>query len=118
MMALGEKQRAFARLVGRLLTHADTLGFQITLGNAFRSPEEAARLAALGLGIKNSLHTKRLALDINLFVDGVYRADTAAYAPLGEWWEAQSTPEYTCCWGGRFTRADGGHFSLEHEGVK
>ena len=40
------------------------------------------------------------------------------YAPLGEWWERQSTPDLTCCWGGRFTTVDADHFSIEHEGVK
>ena len=37
-MNLGEKQRAFARLVARLLDKAHEMGFQVTLGDAFRDP--------------------------------------------------------------------------------
>ncbi|EOT8011848.1 TPA: M15 family metallopeptidase, partial [Escherichia coli] len=61
----------------------------------------------------NSLHTLRLAVDFNLFINGKYQADTDAYRPLGEYWESIGGT-----WGGRFSRADGNHFSLEHNGVK
>jgi hypothetical protein len=115
-MTLREKQSRFVVLVAQLIQHASGLGFELTFGETYRSPEEAARLAALGKGIRQSLHTKRLAIDLNLFKDGVYLTSSEAHQPLGEWWEAQSTAEYTCAWGGRFTRPDGNHFSLEHGG--
>lgn len=115
-MSLRAKQSAFARLIPKLLLHAEALGFEVTLGEAYRSPEEAARLAMVGKGILRSLHCQRLAIDLNLFRDGEYLTDSDAYAPLGEWWEAQSTPLYECAWGGRFQ--DGNHFSLAHEGRK
>lgn len=116
-VTLREKQSAFVLLVGRLIALADRIGYALTFGEAYRSPEEAARLAAAGKGITKSLHTQRLAIDLNLFINGVYQPDSAAYQPLGEWWEAQSTPELTCAWGGRFKpRPDGNHFSLEHQG--
>ncbi|MBB9356801.1 M15 family metallopeptidase, partial [Escherichia coli] len=66
-----------------------------------------------GKGIRNSLHTLRLAVDFNLFINGEYQADTDAYRPLGEYWESIGGT-----WGGRFSRADGNHFSLEHNGMK
>lgn len=112
-MTLRQKQSLFARLVPRLLDQAFYLGFETTLGETYRSPEEAARLAKLGIGIKNSLHTKKLAIDINLFRDGRYLSSTAAHRPLGEWWERQHE---LARWGGRFS--DGNHYSLEHEGIK
>lgn len=116
-MTLSEKQQAFAVLVARLILEAASRGWGVTFGEAWRSPEEAARLAKTGAGIKRSLHTQRLAVDLNLFIDGKYQKDSFAYAPLGEWWEAQSTPTLTCAWGGRFQdRPDGNHFSVEHEG--
>ncbi len=117
-MNLHAKQALFAQLVATLIQEAAAVGFEVTLGNAWRSPEEAARLAQTGAGIRNSLHTKRLAIDLNLFLNAVYLTDSADYAPLGSWWERQSTPEYTCVWGGRFARADGNHFSIEHDGVR
>ena len=115
-MVLSEKQQAFAVLIARLILHAKSLGYGLTFGEAYRSPEEAARLAKVGRGIAASLHTKRLAVDLNLFINGVYQTDSAAYKPLGEWWEAQSTDAYECAWGGRFK--DGNHFSLTHGGRK
>ncbi|ELR1854532.1 M15 family metallopeptidase, partial [Escherichia coli O22:H8] len=69
--------------------------------------------AKTGKGIRNSLHTLRLAVDFNLFINGEYQTDTDAYRPLGEYWESIGGT-----WGGRFSRADGNHFSLEHNGVK
>ncbi|MCF4091851.1 M15 family metallopeptidase, partial [Escherichia coli] len=74
---------------------------------------QAALNAKSGKGIRNSLHTLRLAVDFNLFINGEYQADTDAYRPLGEYWESIGGT-----WGGRFSRADGNHFSLEHNGVK
>lgn len=112
-MTLREKQSHFLRLVATLIQQADVFGYALTCGEAYRSPEEAARLAALGAGITRSLHTQRLAIDLNLFIDGVYQTTTEAYRPLGEWWERQ---DVLCRWGGRFRRPDGNHFSLTHGG--
>ena len=114
-MTLREKQSLFAELVSVLIVMANDLGYAVTLGEAYRSPEEAARLAKAGKGIKNSLHTQRLAIDLNLFRDGKYLTTTAAHRPLGEAWERLSQPPaYECCWGGRF--GDGNHYSIAHNG--
>ena len=115
-MTLGEKQRLFTKLIGQLINFAYASGYELTFGDAYRSPEQAALNAVKGSGIANSLHTKRLAVDFNLFKDGVYLTDTAAYEPLGKFWESLDAG---CCWGGRFvTRADGNHFSIQDGGVK
>lgn len=113
-MTLREKQSVFALRVARLLQKAHALGYDVTFGETYRSPEEAARLAALGKGIKTSLHTQRLAIDLNLFKDGVYLSSTEAHRPLGEWWEGQSSDGVECAWGGRFN--DGNHYSIAHGG--
>lgn len=110
-MTLREKQSLFARLVGQLLRRATAEGYEVTFGEAYRSPEEAVRLAKLGKGIVNSLHCQRLAVDLNLFRDGVYLSSTESHRPIGEWWEAQHE---LCRWGGRFR--DGNHYSLTHAG--
>ena len=110
-MTLRQKQSLFAGLIAQLIQHAIVIGYEVTLGEALRSPEEAARLAKLGTGIALSLHRLKLAIDLNLFKDGVYLTSTAAHRPLGEWWEAQHT---LCRWGGRFK--DGNHYSLAHGG--
>lgn len=116
-MTLSEKQAAFAVLVARLILHAESLGYAVTLGESWRSDAEAARLAKLGAGIKRSLHCDRLAQDLNLFRDGVWLKATDDHRPLGEWWEAQSTPTLTCYWGGSWGN-DGNHYSVGHDGRK
>lgn len=114
-MTLGEKQRRFTELVGRLIIWAYDEGYELTFGEAYRTPEQAALNAKKGSGIANSLHTSRLAIDLNLFINGEYITGTDAYKPLGEYWK-ELDPE--CCWGGDFSRPDGNHFSLQHNGVK
>lgn len=103
-------------MVANLIQTAIKFGYEVTLGETYRSPEEAARLAKLGKGTKNSLHSKRLAIDLNLFKDGVYLSSTESHRFLGEWWEAQSDDEIEFCWGGRF--GDGNHYSFKHNGVR
>lgn len=115
-MTLRQKQSIFVKLVGKLIKFAYDSGYELTFGETYRSPEEAARLAKLGKGIKKSLHISKLAIDLNLFKNGYYLKSTESHKPLGEWWEKQSTSEYNCAWGGRF--GDGNHYSIEHQGIK
>ena len=115
-MTLRQKQSAFASLIPKLIFKALSLEFEVTLGEAYRSPEEAARLAKLGKGIKESLHTLKLAIDLNLFRNGKYLSSTESHRELGEWWEEQSNDEIVCHWGGRF--GDGNHYSVGHGGKK
>ena len=110
-MTLREKQALFVRLVAELIQYASSLGYELTFAEAYRSPEEAARLAASGKGIAKSLHTSRLAIDLNLFKDGKWLSSTESHAPLGHWWEERHE---LCRWGGRFN--DGNHYSLTHDG--
>lgn len=110
-----EKQDAFAGFVARLIAHAQSEGYLVTLGEAWRSDETARLNAEEGIGISKSLHRIRLAIDVNLFKNGKL-CDKAGYRPIGEWWKSQSTDTYTFAWGGDFDDCD--HFSLEHEGIK
>ncbi|OQA61624.1 MAG: hypothetical protein BWY41_00051 [Candidatus Atribacteria bacterium ADurb.Bin276] len=112
-MSLSEKQKLFTCLVAKLIEFAYTQGYALTFGEAWRPPEMAAIYAKQGKGVKNSLHTKRLAVDLNLFKGEVYLTKSEDYRLLGEYWESLDP---LCRWGGRFK--DGNHFSMEHEGVK
>ena len=113
---LRKKQSAFARLVVHLVEFAYREGYELTLGEAWRPQETANFYAQKGKGSKNSLHCRRLALDLNLFKKGRYLTSTKAHKPLGEYWESLSTPGLECCWGGRF--GDGNHYSIAHGGRK
>lgn len=113
METLGEKQRRFTRLVGLLIEWAYANGYELTFGDAYRSPEQAKANAAAGKGIVNSLHCQRLAVDLNLFWLGEYITESSRYKPLGDYWKSLGDD---CRWGGDF--GDGNHFSIEHGGVK
>lgn len=112
-MTLREQQHLFAQLVADLIKEAALRGFEVTLGEAWRSPQEARRLASTNRGISRSLHCDRLAIDLNLFKDGEFLTTTEAHRPLGLWWEQQHP---LCRWGGRFSRPDGNHYSVAYQG--
>ncbi len=113
-MTLGQKQRVFARLVGRLIEKAYELGYEVSLGDAYRDPRVHGALGVRkSYSHPNSAHKVRLAIDLNLFRNGEYLELSEDYKALGEWWEQQ---HLFARWGGRFD--DGNHFSFEHNGVK
>lgn len=113
-MTLFEKQQLFPQLLGRLFYRAEELGYTLTLGEAYRPPDVAALYADEKRGIKNSLHTDRLAIDINLFRNEIYLTHTEDYRELGEFWKTLSSDGYTCTWGGDFN--DANHFSISNQG--
>lgn len=115
-----QKQFLFARLTADLIVYAFQQGYQVTLGEAYRPPETAELYARQGKGISNSLHRRKLAIDLNLFKDSQYLKDTASYKVLGDYWKSLSGLGYECCWGGDFKGplTDGNHFSLSHLGIK
>lgn len=116
-MSLSEKQHLFMRLLGEFLVWIYTQpGLAVAGGQLQRTQAEASANAASGKGIEHSLHIKCLAIDLMLFVDGVYKTDTASYRALGDKWKSMHE---LCRWGGDFvSRPDGDHFSLEHEGIR
>jgi len=138
--SLGQKQRRFAAALPLLIVHARMLGFEVALGEASRTDEQAeinamGPLAREGVaklieaiykdlaaairnngragGIRNSLHQLRLAIDLHLYKDGVYQTDTEAHRELGTYWESLA-PDHA--WGGHF--GDGNHYAITHNGVR
>lgn len=95
-MSLRRRQSEFARQVPRLIDYAYELGFEVTLGDAFRD-------SRCPYGSKSSKHKRRLAIDLNLFLDGIYLTRTEDHRKLGEYWESLGG-----IWGGRFN--DGNHY--------
>ena len=112
MSALQEK---FAQLAAKLIQQADALGYGVTLGEAWRTPQQAQWNADHNTGVVHSLHIERLAIDLNLFKNGNYLTTPDAYTQLGEWWEQQDP---NCRWGGRFKNVDLDHYSLSPDGVR
>ena len=97
-MTLRQKQSKFARLIPYLLLFAYQRGYELTFGDFWAHDGH----------IRASFHYKRLAADLNLFIDGKYQEDTEAYRELGKYWKSLD-PE--CTWGGDFKNPDGCHFS-------
>tara|TARA_R110000764_G_scaffold220422_1_gene308655 strand:- start:747 stop:1088 length:342 start_codon:yes stop_codon:yes gene_type:complete len=112
-MKLGDKQRLFAKLLPALINQAHLFGFEVTIGDAYRDPRLHGQLGEKkSYGHRNSCHKIRLAIDLNLFLDGVYLTSTESHRKLGEWWESLHP---LCRWGGQFN--DGNHYSFEHDGA-
>ena len=96
--SLRQLQSTFVSYIPLLLSKAFSLGFEVTLGDAYRDPRSF-------YGAKKSKHHRRLAIDLNLFKDGTYITTTSEHLPLGLYWESLGG-----IWGGRFNPPDGNHY--------
>jgi len=110
-VTLHQAQVKFTRMLALLFQFAYMRGYEITLGEGYRSDHRGH--------MKDSLHYIRLAQDINLFRNGIYLTHTEDYKELGEFWESIGG-----AWGGRFGAGknglgtDGNHFSFAWDGRK
>jgi len=87
--ALLNRQITFMRNLPRLIDRAFTLGYEVTGGELYRDQQ-------CPCGSKASKHHDRLAIVLNLFLDGEYLTDAESHRELGEWWEGMGGK-----WGGR-----------------
>jgi len=109
-------QEEFAQSTAKLIQKAVELGYTVTFGEAWRTPQQAQWDADHGTGISHSLHVQRLAIDLNFFKNGGYIQDGSQLKDLGDWWKSLGE-NYR--WGGDFhTRPDGNHFSITPDGVR
>lgn len=114
-LTVGQKQELFMRLMPRLVDFVHSLGFEIRGGDLFRDPRVHGALGVkMGYGHPKSAHKLKIAIDLNLFKNGAFVEDTEAHRPIGTWWKAQHE---LCRWGGDFSKPDGNHYSLFHDGV-
>lgn len=116
-MSVAKEQKQFTKCLAELILWAYTeLKVELTLGDGYRDPRLHGEFGTkLGYGASKSVHKLRLAMDLNLFVDGKYITDSShpMYIKLGEYWE---TCHPLARWGGRFK--DANHFSFEMWGCK
>lgn len=109
-MKLLDKQQHFAINVSKLIQYIHHCSFSCTLGETYRTKEQAEIYAKQGKGIKNSLHSSRLAIDINLFdPEDNYLTQTEDYKFFGDYWEKLEDGNR---WGGNFKKPDGNHFEM------
>lgn len=122
---LSEKRCRFTRELALLIQFANGLpGHAVAADQVMRPKAQALVEAAEGDGIPNSLHTLGLAVDLILYVNGVWQRDSEPYRVLGSYWRGRA-PDH--CWGGDFRKMrngklvpapDGNHFSIQHNGVR
>ena len=99
-MSLVKEQAAFLLDVAKLINKATELGFVVTGGELFRTPEQQQIYVKTGRSkTMNSLHLQRRAVDLNFFVDGKLTYDKKTLAPLGAYWESLHPKNR---WGGNF----------------
>lgn len=107
-MTIIEHQNLFLLDAARLILKSQELGFVVTAGELFRTPEQQKIYVESGLSKTfNSMHLKRLALDLNVFKGG-NSCSIDEIKPLGIYWESLNPLNR---WGGNFTTIkDGPHF--------
>ena len=59
-MGMVDKQARLTWMIALLIIHAERMGYKLTFGDAYRAQN-------VPYGHENSLHSKRLAVDFNLF---------------------------------------------------
>lgn len=111
--SLSHKRCRFSLMIAELLVYMKSQGYDGALDQVKRTQAEANANVAAGTGISNSLHTIGLAADINLYKNGTYLSLSSDHMQFGVWWEAKGGS-----WGGRFSKPDGNHYSLMHNGVR
>ena len=94
-MSLRKRQSEFVCMVADLIRFATLRGYELTFGDAWAKDGHR----------EGSWHYKRLAIDLNLFWNGIYLTETSDHQELGEYWESKGGT-----WGGRWN--DGNHYSF------
>lgn len=113
-MTLHEAQVLHFRLFSQLIDFIIAEGYEGTWGEAYRTPQQAQWDAAHGTGIAASVHCERLAVDVQLFKEGVYLTHPKDYFTVGQYWKSLDA---SCRWGGDFEPlVDADHFSITWQG--
>jgi hypothetical protein len=100
------RQEVFAVNVAKLILFINANGYQVTLGETIRSRAEAEAYAKKGIGIRDSNHMYRLAIDLNLFKDGKYLTQEKDYKFAGIYWQSLNKHN-------EWHRSDASHFEAD-----
>jgi peptidoglycan L-alanyl-D-glutamate endopeptidase CwlK len=112
-MSKSDEQWLFLQDVAKLVLFAHAHGYKLTGGELYRTQEQQDIYFAEGKSqVKRSNHQDRLAIDLNLFVDGdIQWSKNEHWEKLGEYWK-QISPENK--WGGDYKSfSDPYHFQRD-----
>jgi len=96
-------QAKFMYSLSKLIQYAYGLGYTMSGGDLWATSGHK----------ENSLHYRRLAIDLNLFKEGEWLKSTEDHKELGTYWESLDPHNR---WGGRY--GDGNHYELVPGGYK
>lgn len=109
MGRLVDRQAGFLLDVCKLIAFATGLGYQVTGAELERTKQQAELNALRGVGIKNSKHCSRLAIDLHFYREGKLITGRQNLAKIGDFWEKLGG-----IWGGRFKKYDdSNHFEAK-----
>ena len=117
---LSEYQGRCAHALAHFITQIPAIEqgrYTVTFGETFRPQSVAMAYARQGVGIANSLHTKRLAVDLNLFDRGRFVESSEGHKPLADLW-LQIGPHFGIKPAAGYYFNDGNHYSCQWQGVK
>lgn len=113
--SLRQRQALFSRLLAQLVTWIYTHpGWEVTFSEGYVGDTDAADGDYDGPHLKGGAHYNKLAMDLNLFVDGKWvQGMTPEWEEIGAKWEGLHP---LCRWGGRFMSRDANHVSIFYAG--
>lgn len=101
-MSLQNEQWRFLQDLAKLIQWAEKNNYTLSGGELYRTIEQQKIYFNSGKSqTMNSNHLKRLAIDLNVFVNGQLTYDWTTIKPLGDYWESLSVFNR---WGGDFNR--------------
>ena len=123
-MSLSQHQQIFVQNIAKLILRANSLGVNLTFGEAYRTKDQQ-HLYYQGLTFEGndlvkttphswtmqSNHLRRLAVDFNFFINGelTYDKDREELQTLGKYWESLHPANR---WGGFWKHHDVPHFEM------
>ena len=88
-MKLSRKQGIFLLNVSKLIQYVSEQGWWVTGGELLRTKEQQKIYFENGKSkTMRSKHRSKLAIDLNLFVDGEYQTKKEPYKPLADYWKS------------------------------
>ena len=96
-------QIKFTQMIALMVGYATLRGWGLTYGDAYRDRR-------VTYGHPESLHRWRLAVDFNLFKDGIFVADGTGHDALHDYWDTVG--------GAPRIVDDMNHYSLKHRGMR